>query len=60
MSGVPVMQVRHDPNGEWWVAATWPNGHKEDVKGFKTESAANEWIAKELQAWLDQRKEERV
>jgi hypothetical protein len=60
MSSVPIMQIRHDTKDRWWVAATWPDGRREDVKGFATESEANEWIANELQTWLDERKEERV
>ena len=55
MSEIPVMQIRHTDTGGWFVAAKWPDGKVEDIKGFATESAANEWIAKELQAWLDQR-----
>jgi hypothetical protein len=55
MSEIPVMQIRRSKNGDWWVAAKWPSGEVEDIKGFATESEANEWIAKELQAWLDQK-----
>jgi hypothetical protein len=55
MSEIPVMQIRHTDTGDWLVAAKWPSGKVEDIKGFATESQANEWIAKELQAWLDQR-----
>jgi hypothetical protein len=58
MSTIPVMQIRHTESGDWFVAAKWPNGQVEDIKGFATESEANEWIAKELQAWLDQKKVE--
>ena len=57
MSQSPVMQIRHTEAGEWFVAAKWPNGRIEDIKGFATESQANECIAKELQAWLDKRKQ---
>ena len=55
MNEVPIMQVRSTENGEWFVAAKWPNGQTEQIKSFSTESQANEWVAKELQAWLDQR-----
>jgi hypothetical protein len=54
----PVMQIRHDTDDRWWVAATWPDGHQEDIKGFANESEANAWIANELQDWLDRRKTE--
>jgi hypothetical protein len=57
MSEIPVMQIRHTEKGEWFVAAKWPSGEVEDIRGFKSESDANEWIAKELQTWLDRRKE---
>ena len=36
--------------------ARWPNGSIQDVGNFKTESEANEWIAKELNSWLQLRK----
>jgi hypothetical protein len=55
MSEIPVMQIRHSDTGDWLVAAKWPSGEVEDIKGFATESQANEWIAKELQAWLELR-----
>jgi hypothetical protein len=55
MSEIPVMQIRHTDTGDWFVAAKWPDGKVEDIKDFAAESAANEWIAKELQAWLHQR-----
>jgi hypothetical protein len=50
----PVLQIRHGDADNWFVAATWPDGRFEEIKGFKTESKANEWIAKEFQAWLDE------
>jgi hypothetical protein len=54
---VPVLQIRHTENDEWFVAAKWPDGRVEDIRGFNTESEANEWVANELQSWLDQRRE---
>ena len=51
----PVLQIRHGGHDNWYVAATWPDGRFEEIRGFKTESEANEWIAKEFQAWLDER-----
>lgn len=56
MSG-PVMQIRHDPSDRWWVAAKWPDGQIEDISDFRSESEANEWIANELDAWLEERRQ---
>ena len=58
MNTVPIMQVRHTKDDEWFVAAKLPDGATEDIRGFKTESEANEWIANELQSWLDVRKKD--
>jgi hypothetical protein len=52
----PIMQIRHDTNGTWWVAAKWPDGRTEDIEGFSSEADANEWIATELDRWLEERK----
>ena len=54
----PVMQIRHDPSDRWWVAAKWPHGQIEDILGFRTESEANDWIANELDTWLEHRRNE--
>ena len=54
---VPTMQIRHDTNDRWWVAAKWPDGRTEDIKGFTSEAEANEWIANELNKWLEHRKQ---
>jgi hypothetical protein len=51
---MPVLQIRHADGKDWKVAATWPDGRFEELKGFKTESEANEWITHSLQAWLDE------
>jgi hypothetical protein len=56
----PILQIRHTENDEWFVAAKWPDGRTENIRGFKTESEANEWVANELQSWLDERKEHRA
>ncbi len=56
----PVMQIRHDTSDRWWVAAKWPHGQIEDIMGFRTESEANDWIATELDAWLEHRRKERA
>jgi hypothetical protein len=50
---MPILQIRHADGRAWKVAATWPDGRFEEIKGFKTESEANEWIAHSLQAWID-------
>lgn len=57
MAAIPIMQIRHTENDEWFVAAKWPDGRVEDIRDFRTESEANEWVANELQAWLDRRKQ---
>jgi hypothetical protein len=51
----PIMQIRHDTSDTWWVAAKWPDGRIEDIKGFSSEADANEWIANELNKWLENR-----
>ena len=53
----PVLQIRRREGENWFVAATWPDGKFEEIEGFKTESEANEWIAKKFQTWLDERGE---
>jgi hypothetical protein len=60
VSPVPVLQIRHDEKDAWWVAAKWPSGQTEDIRGFSSEAEANAWIANELQAWLDKRAAEAV
>ena len=56
MTTVPVLQIRRAEKSEdWCVAATWPDGHFEEIPGFKNETDANEWIAKKFQAWLEDR-----
>jgi hypothetical protein len=50
---MPILQIRHADGEEWRVAATWPDGRSEEIKGFKTESAANEWIANSFAAWFE-------
>ena len=51
---IPILQIRHAEGDDWSVAATWPDGRSEEIKGFKSESAANEWIANRFAAWLDE------
>lgn len=55
MDTVPIFQIRRGPQDDWGVAAKWPNGTTEDVCNFANESEANEWIASELQGWLNKR-----
>jgi hypothetical protein len=50
---MPNLQIRHADGEEWKVAATWPDGRSEEIMGFKTETAANEWIANSFAAWLE-------
>ena len=52
----PTMQIRRNNNDAWWVAAKWPDGRTEDIKDFRSEADANEWIANELHKWLEDRK----
>jgi hypothetical protein len=52
---VPTMQIRHDSNDRWWVAAKWPDGRTEDIEVFKSEGEANTWIVDELDRWLETR-----
>jgi hypothetical protein len=52
---IPVLQIRQREANDWFVAATWPDGTSEEIEGFKTESEAHEWVAKEFQSWLDGR-----
>jgi hypothetical protein len=54
-STMPVLQIRNANGGAWRVRAEFPDGSFEEIDGFKTENDANEWIAKELQDWLDRR-----
>ena len=51
---VPILQIRrtNGPAKDISVAATWPDGRFEEIKGFKNETDANEWIAKEFDRWL--------
>jgi len=52
---VPVLQIRNKKGSAWSVHAEFPDGSFEEISGFKTENEANEWVAKELQDWLDRR-----
>jgi hypothetical protein len=52
---IPVLQIRKFENGQWYVHAEFADGTVKEVKGFKTENEANEWVANDLQHWLDQR-----
>jgi hypothetical protein len=52
----PTAQIRHSEAEGWRVAARWPDGHVEDIAGFKSELEANDWIADHFQEWLEMRK----
>ena len=52
---MPILQIRNSNGGAWSVHAEFPDGSVEDVGGFRTENEANEWIAKDLQQWLEKR-----
>jgi len=52
---MPVLQIRNSPSGAWSVHAEFPDGSFEDITGFSSENDANEWIATDLQRWLDRR-----
>jgi hypothetical protein len=52
---MPILQIRNSNGGAWCVHAEFPDGSFEDVGGFRTENEANEWIAKDLQQWLEKR-----
>jgi hypothetical protein len=51
----PILQIRNKNGGSWTVHAEFSDGSFEEISGFATENDANEWIAKELQNWLDRR-----
>jgi hypothetical protein len=53
---IPFLQIRNSEGGGWAVHAEFPDGSFEDISGFKSENEANEWVAKDLQDWLDRRK----
>jgi hypothetical protein len=53
---IPTLQIRHCEGEDWCVAATWPDGHFEEIAGFRNEVEANAWIAKSFPAWLEARK----
>jgi hypothetical protein len=55
MTAIPILQIRRAEGEDWWVAATWPDGHFEEIAGFKNETDANDWITKKFQAWLEDR-----
>jgi hypothetical protein len=56
----PILQIRNKNGGAWSVHAEFPDGSFEEISGFKTENEANEWIAKDLQDWLDRRERIKV
>lgn len=57
---MPVLQIRNANRGAWTVHAEFPNGESADISGFNTENESNEWIAKSLQQWFDEREKEKA
>jgi len=57
---MPVLQIRNANGGAWTVHAEFPNGESADISGFNTENESNEWIAKSLQQWFDEREKEKA
>ena len=56
-TSMPVLQIRSTNGGAWCVHAEFPDGSAADIKGFATENDANQWIATELQHWLEKREQ---
>ena len=52
---VPILQIRKTEGDAWAVHVEFPGGGFEEISGFESESAANRWIAEELQKWLTHR-----
>jgi hypothetical protein len=46
------LQVRQSKGAGYLVIATTPSGLEQELDGFATENAAQEWIANEGSAWL--------
>lgn len=52
---MPALQIRNTNGEDWRVHASFPDGSFEEIAGFQSENAANQWIAEKFQEWLDQR-----
>jgi hypothetical protein len=55
-----VGKITFDPSplregAEWYVVATYPNGQREHITGFRSETDANHWITNGAKAWLEKR-----
>jgi hypothetical protein len=50
---MPVLQARQLEDGGWYVAVAWPDGRKENIGGFASESETSIWIAATLRKWID-------
>jgi hypothetical protein len=49
----PVLQIRTSDSGrDFSVAAKWDDGRLEEISEFKSESEANDWIARKFQDWI--------
>jgi hypothetical protein len=42
--------------GNWHVKAEWPDGTIEEVKSFKRELEALDWLSWQSNAWLERRR----
>jgi hypothetical protein len=51
---IPTLQIRKADGDACVVHVEFPSGGFEDISGFESESAANQWIAEQLRAWLSQ------
>ena len=60
MTAIPILQIRRAEGEDWCVAATWPDGHFEEIAGFKNETDANDWITKKFQAVEDREKKDSI
>ena len=49
----PVLQARQLEDGGWYVSVSWPDGRKEHIGGFTSESETSIWIATTLRSWLE-------
>ena len=47
----PVLQARRLEDGGWYVAVSWPDGRRENIGGFASESETSIWIAATLRRW---------
>jgi hypothetical protein len=54
-AAVPVLQIKgSDRCDEFSVVASWPDGVFQEIRTFKNEFEANEWIVHQFQGWLEE------